>query len=78
MGSRSLLFLPLYAPHPTPVLKDAHKHGRIDALYAGSDQSPLCRHQAVHLRTDRKALPGKEKPRIPAEGKCIKAPDLRL
>lgn len=39
---------------------------------------PAVCHQPVYLRTGRKALSGKENPGIPAEKKCIKAPDLRL
>lgn len=55
--------------------KDAHERRGVDA---GSDRGLLSRRQAVYLRSGGKALPGKEELRIPAEGKCIKAPDWRL
>lgn len=70
-----LVVLPLITP-PPPVFV-AHERRGVDAC-AGSDRGLLSRRQAVYLRSGGKALPGKGEPRIPAEGKCIKAPDWRL
>lgn len=82
-GSFSLLLpRPLQSwLHPPPILpspsKDTHERRGVGAC-AGSDRGLLSRRQAVYLRSGGKALPGKEERRIPAEGKCIKAPDWRL
>lgn len=73
------VFVALLHPTKIPPLspKDADERRGVDAS-AGSDRGLLSRRQAVYLRSGGKALPGKEEPKIPAEGKCIKAPDWRL
>lgn len=52
----------------------AHKRAGINALCAQSDQILLCTIRQFTSGPAEKHF----QPRVPAEGKCIKAPDLRL